>query len=67
MWRNRGTLMAKFGSERGFTLLELLAAVTLLVLLGSMLFQMLDQASTVMRIGLRPSRREANSFLRKEY
>ena len=43
--------MSRFESHRGFTLLELLAAVTLLVLLGSLLFQVFGQASTVMRIG----------------
>jgi len=51
MWRNRETLMARFGGHRGFTLLELLAAVALLVLLGSMLFQIFGQASRVVRIG----------------
>jgi type II secretory pathway pseudopilin PulG len=34
-----------------FTLLELLAAVTLMVILGTMLFQVFDQASRVTRIG----------------
>jgi len=35
----------------GFTLLELLAAVTLLVILGALLFEVFGQASRVMRIG----------------
>ena len=39
------------GTCRGFTLLELLAAIALLILLGSMLFQIFDQASMVMRLG----------------
>jgi len=43
--------MTRFGSHRGFTLLELLAAVTLLVLLGALLFQVFSQASMVMCIG----------------
>ena len=37
--------------NRAFTLLELLAAVTLLVVLGTLLFQIFNQASHVMRIG----------------
>ena len=51
MRRNRGMLVAMFRSRQGFTLLELLAAVTLLMILGTLLFQVFDQASTVMRIG----------------
>ena len=37
--------------DRAFTLLELLAAVTLTVVLGTILFQVFAQASQVMRIG----------------
>lgn len=40
----------KQGDVPGFTLLELLAATTLLVILGSLLFQVFGQASQVMRI-----------------
>ena len=43
--------MEKVGRRQGFTLLELLAAVTLLVVLGALLFEIFGQASAVMRIG----------------
>ena len=43
--------MDRFASRQGFTLLELLAAVTLLVVLGAILFEIFGQASAVMRIG----------------
>ena len=43
--------MDRFASRQGFTLLELLAAVTLLVVLGGLLFEIFGQASAVMRIG----------------
>jgi len=43
--------MDRFASRQGFTLLELLAAVTLLVVLGALLFEIFGQASAVMRIG----------------
>ncbi len=38
-------------SGNAFTLLELLAAITLLVILGTMLFQVFQQASSVVEIG----------------
>jgi len=40
------------GRSHGFTLLELLAAVALLVILGTLLFQIFGQTSHVMRMGL---------------
>ncbi len=43
--------MTTHGKVRAFTLLELLAAVTLLVVLGTMLFQIFSQASRVTQIG----------------
>ena len=43
--------MSGLRTHCGFTLLELLAAVALLVLLGALLFQIFGQASTVTRIG----------------
>ena len=43
--------MKRVKNHSGFTLLELLAAVTLLVMLGSLLFQVFGQASTVVCIG----------------
>ena len=47
---------------RGFTLLELLAAITLLVILGAMLFEIFGQASHVMRLG--NARQEVYQFAR---
>jgi prepilin-type N-terminal cleavage/methylation domain-containing protein len=38
------------GTRKGFTLLELLAAVALLVILGTMLFQVFQQASNVVEV-----------------
>jgi len=48
--------------SRGFTLLELLAAITLLVILGTMLFEIFGQASHVMRLG--NARQEIYQFAR---
>ena len=41
----------RFAAGRGFTLLELLAAITLMVILGLMLFQIFGQTSNVVREG----------------
>ena len=41
----------RHGRPRGFTLLELLAAVTILVVLGTLLFEVFDQSSQVIRMG----------------
>ncbi|KPJ53551.1 MAG: hypothetical protein AMS16_05225 [Planctomycetes bacterium DG_58] len=50
------------GNTRGFTLLELLASITLLVVLGALLFEVFGQASHVMRIG--NARQEIYQFAR---
>ena len=56
MWlKRRGNLPA-------FTLLELLASITLLVVLGALLFEVFGQASHVMRIG--NARQEVYQFAR---
>ena len=50
------------GKARAFTLLELLAAITLLMVLGGLLFEVFGQASHVMRIGT--ARQEIYQFAR---
>lgn len=58
-------LPARCARRRGFTLLELLAAVALLVVLGTLLFQIFTQASHVMRIGT--GRQEIYQYARALY
>jgi type II secretory pathway component PulJ len=53
------------GRPGGFTLLELLSAVTLLVVLGTLLFEVFDQASQVIRMG--NARQEIYQYARVLY
>jgi len=53
------------GRPGGFTLIELLAAVALLVVLGTLLFQVFDQASQVIRMG--NARQEIYQYARALY
>jgi len=49
------------GSERAFTIVELMVALVLLAILGMILFQVFYQANTVIRMGNRKARIYANA------